>query len=136
MRFGAAIDQALLQLQLSRDQLLDRGDPCGLLLGVDEAIGYVGIPDEFRPFLSWGVDGVHDGLWIDDANQAHSPFVVMASPMDFSEPIRVEATDVKAWLSLVDIGDLRAPEWRAAARRAAEERNAIGLPPIVGEAKP
>lgn len=96
MRFGAAIDQALQQLRLSADRFRNRGSLCGLLLGEDEALPYDNIPDQFRPFLRWGVDGVHEGLWIDDARQAHPPYVVMASPMDFSAPIQIEAPNVRS----------------------------------------
>jgi hypothetical protein len=39
---------------------------------------------------------VHEGLWIDDARQAHPPYVVMASPMDFSAPIQIEAPNVRS----------------------------------------
>jgi hypothetical protein len=104
MRFGPAIEEALRSLQASRD-LWDgrRGDACGLLLGNDEPVGYLGVPDEFRAFLSWGVDGVHEGLWIDALDQAHSPHVVMVSPMD-TDAIHVEARDVETWHGLLRLG--------------------------------
>jgi hypothetical protein len=57
--------------RLSQDRWQYRGDPWGLLLGVDEPLGYDNVPNEFRAFLTWGVDGLHEGLWIDDIDQAH-----------------------------------------------------------------
>jgi hypothetical protein len=93
------------------------------------------IPDQFRPFLDWGVDGVYDGLWIDDPDQPHPPFVVMASPMDLAEPIHVEATNVEEFLRLVDLG-LESPERGESAQRAVETRRSLGPPPIVGYAVP
>jgi hypothetical protein len=92
------------------------------------------LPNEFRAFLTWDVDGVHEGLWIDDIDQAHPPYVVMASPMDFDDPIRLEAKNVQEWLALVERGgtglETDWSDWEDAARRAAEDRSAMGLPPI------
>ncbi len=133
MRYGAAIDQALQQLRLNADRFQDRGASCGLLLGEDEALAYENIPDQFRPFLRWGVDGVHEGLWIDDPRRAHPPYVVMASPMDFSEPIQIEATNVDEWLTLIEIDDHEAAEWVAAERSAVDDRRLLGLPRIPSE---
>jgi hypothetical protein len=79
------------------------------------------------------VDGVHDGLWIDDPQQAHPPYVVIASPTDFDAPVQIEATDVDEWLALVAIGDLQAADWDDAARGAADNRRSLGLPPIPTE---
>jgi hypothetical protein len=50
MRFGQAIEGSLLQLRQSVERLQNRSEPCGLLLDIDEPLGYVGIPDEFRSF--------------------------------------------------------------------------------------
>jgi hypothetical protein len=133
MKFGDAIDQSLKQLRLNADRFQDRGSACGLLLGEDEALRYENIPVQFRPFLRWGVDGVHEGLWIDDARQAHPPYVVMASPMDFSEPIQIEATNVDEWLGLIEIDDHEAAEWVAAERSAIDSRTLLGLPRIPTE---
>jgi hypothetical protein len=80
------------------------------------------------------VDGVHEGLWIDDVNQDHPPCVVMASPMDLDGPIRLEAADVEEWLVLVerDRAGIQptGPDWEEAARNAAEKRASLGLAPI------
>jgi hypothetical protein len=133
MRYGEAIGQALEQLRLKADRYEDRGSSCGLLLGEDEALAYENIPDQFRRFLRWGVDGVHEGLWIYDPRQAHPPYVVMASPMDFSEPIQIEATNVEEWLRLIEIEDHEAAEWIAAERSAVDSRRLLGLPRIPTE---
>jgi hypothetical protein len=134
MRFGPAIDQALLLLRLSQERWQHRGDPWGLLLGEDEPLAYDNVPNEFRAFLTWGVDGVHEGLWIDDIGQAHPPCVVMASPMDFDDPIRLESKNVEQWLALVERHqsglDTDWPDWEEAARRAVEDRQSLGLSPI------
>lgn len=122
MRVGQAIEKPLLQLRQNVDRLQDRGDACGLLLDKDEPLGYVGVPDEFRAFLAWGVDEVHDGLWIDDPNQRHAPYVAMASPMDFAEPILIETTNASEFLSLVELSDVGAREWEVVPERAAATR--------------
>ena len=133
MRYGAAIIRALEKLRLNADRFANRGSACGLLLDVDEALRYDNIPDQFRPFLRWGVDGVHEGLWIDDPRQSQSPYVVMASPMDFSEPVLIEATNVDEWLALIEIEDHTAAEWVAAEQAAIDGRSKLGLPRIPRE---
>ena len=99
----AAIVAALDEGRGAQAKWEERAAPCGLLLGVDESIGYEGIPDEFRAFASWGVDGVHEGLRIDSPAQVQEPTVVMVSPTDFGEPIIVKAAHVRAWLDLVAV---------------------------------
>lgn len=131
---GPSSGSSASQLRLSQDRWQHRGDPWGLPLGVDEPLGYDNVPNEYRAFLAWGVDGVHAGLWIDDIDQAHPPYVVMASPMDFDDPIRLEAKSVEACLALVERGDTGLEtawsDCEDAAPRAAEDRSAMGLPPI------
>jgi hypothetical protein len=131
VNYGSAIEEALLALRLSIDGWRDRGEPAGLLLGSDEPLPYENVPGQFRAFLAWGVDGVHEGLWIDDPHQSHAPPVVMASPMDFDEPNIPMAADVEQWLDLVlrqvPLTDV---EWKHASERATERRRELGLPPI------
>ena len=70
-------------------------------------------------------------MWIDDRYQSHTPSVVMASPLDFDEPIIFKAADVQQWLDLVlrqvPLTDV---EWKHESERATERRRALGLPPI------
>jgi len=108
MRFGEVVAEAIRALQDSLKPDAEaweaRGDPCGLALGEDEPVGYLGVPDEFRPSLAWGVDGVHEGFWIDAPDQTHPPYVVMVSPMD-ADSIQVEARDVIRWLDLLRLAN-------------------------------
>jgi hypothetical protein len=69
-RLGAAIVEAGRRIEEAQSTWAGRAMPCGLIHGVDEPIGYDGIPDHFRASPAWGVDGVHEGLWIDDPGQA------------------------------------------------------------------
>ena len=134
MRFGPIIETEIRSLHANRELWEGRrGDACGLLLGKDEPVGYTGVPGEFRAFLSWGVDGVHEGLWIDDLHQKHSPYVVMVSPMDFSDAIRVEARDVDTWHGLLRLGifvEHHGNAWEEESEAAVELRQTLGLPPI------
>jgi len=142
MRFGEAVAEAIRVLQESlipdEEAWEARGDACGLALGKDEPVGYLGVPDEFRAFLSWGVDGVHEGFWIDAPDQTHPPYVVMVSPMDFDESIRIEARDVGRWLDLLRMGKPWDNEdalevWEQERRAAVQQRHVHGLPPIPSE---
>jgi len=134
MRFGPAVQDAIRSLQANRELWEERrGDADGLLLGKDEPVGYDGVPDEFRAFLAWGVDGVHEGLWIDAPDQEHAPYVVMFSPMDFSHSIRVEARDVDTWHGLLRMGifvEHHGNAWEEESEAAVEYRQSMGLPPI------
>ncbi|MDQ4108602.1 MAG: hypothetical protein M3138_07340 [Actinomycetota bacterium] len=133
MRFGPVVQEAIRSLQADRDLWEGRrGDACGLLLGKDEPVGYLGVPDEFRPFLSWGVDGVHEGLWIDVQHQGHAPYVVMVSPMD-TDAIRVEARDVDSWHALLRLGifvEHHGNAWEEEREAAIAHRRRLGLPSI------
>jgi hypothetical protein len=128
---GPVFDEALRALGSNQDLWDDRGDACGLLLGEDEPIGYVGVPDAFRAFLSWGVDGVHEGLWFDSHDQKHAPNVVMVSPMD-TDAIDLMARDVERWLDLLRLGyfDDHDDAWQEERRLATAEREALGLSSI------
>jgi hypothetical protein len=125
--FGSPIEETLLEIRLLQESWAQRGDPCGLLLGIDAPIGYTNEPPEFRPFCSWGVDGVYDGLWIDRPGQPHRPFFVLFSPMDFEEPIVLLASSVDDWLRTFS-GDEVA--MAIARERAAEQRRNWGRPGV------
>lgn len=125
--FGSPIEETLLEIRLLQDTWAQRGDLCGLLLGIDAPIGYVNEPPEFRSFCSWGVDGVYDGLWIDRPGQPHRPFFVLLSPMDFEEPIVLLASSVDDWLRTFT-GDEVA--MATAQQRATEQRRSWGLPGV------
>ena len=131
MEYGDAISQSLLTLQLAQDRWVERAWPCCLLEGIDQPLAYPNIPDDFRAFAAWGVDGVHEGLWIGDPWQSHMPFVAMASPMD-SESLILMASNVDEWLEMVTVvvstGDFgREESFRA---RAATMRASMDLPPL------
>jgi hypothetical protein len=76
---------------------------------------------------------VHEGLWIDAPDQEHPPYVVMVSPMDFSDAIRVEARNVDTWHSLLRLGifvEHHGNAWEEESAAAVELRQALRLPPI------
>jgi hypothetical protein len=133
MRFGAAVQEAIRSLHANRELWEGkRGNACGLLLGQDEPVGYLGVPDEFRAFLRWGVDGVHEGLWIDAPDQEHAPSVVMVSPMD-TDAIAIETRDVDSWHGLLRLGifvEHHGNAWEEESDAAIEHRRRLGLPPI------
>ncbi len=125
--FGSAIDDTLLEIRRSQHLWAHRGDPCGLLLGVDEPIGYDCEPPQFRAFCATGGDGDHDGLWIDDPDQTHSPFFVLLSPSDFGDPVQLLASSTDEWLALVGQRAERSGDVR---HRAVQRRRELQLPAV------
>lgn len=134
--WGPAIAEALEQLRHAWPSWEHAGEPCGLLVDGDDPVrGYVSVPEAFRSFASFGVDGVHTGLWVDDPDQRHEPTVVMATPMD--DPVlTLMAVDVATWLDRMarrSAGErLGEDEWARYAQDAADRRTALDLPPIPG----
>ena len=134
--FGAAIQSTLLELRLSQPTWEHRGDPCGLLVGIDEPTGYDCEPAQFRSFCVWGGDGVHDGLWIDDINQAHPPFFVLLSPQDFGDPVRFVAASVKDWLAVAADQTFTDEIHEVAESRAIQRRRELGLSELPARTQP